>query len=243
MPEAHMPCNPFSDGELAFFTRFIREPSVIRNGMLKNTVDRWGFCARHTLGLLAVSASVPRAGLHTTAALHQRIVEQASSALQRCAAIGEGFGEALRGNEPCPMCELGLNERSTGLIRREWLTMPHSLKRLRSLLDDTRDQWSAFVCGTCVNSATGPLCRGHAVIAFQTDDETTVLHTLDQQRDLLDTLNLRLERFLQTFSPDKEGVDAGEGVAALIAAAGWCAGWQTLSQAIVPSLAGESQES
>lgn len=228
MREAQLPCVPFSDGELAFFRRFIREPSASRNGVLRTAVDSWGFCARQTLGLLVVATCIPRSGLNTTAVLYQRILGNAITLLARLASLGEGGGKALRNDERCPMCELGLNENSPGVIRREWLTMPRSLERLQSILDDTRDQWSGFVCGACVNSATGPMCRGHTAVALDGNDKKTVDHTLDEQRALLDTLNLRLERYVQTFAPEGAGVIGGAGVAAVIAAAGWCAGWEAL---------------
>lgn len=229
MPEAHLPCVPFSDGELAFFRRFIRQPSVSQNGMLRTAVESWGFCARHTLGLLVVSACVPRSGLNTTAVLYERIAGNAITLLGRLASMGEGSGNALRNDERCPMCELGLDEGSPGVIRREWLKLPRSLERLQAILNDTRGQWSGFVCSECVNSATGPMCREHAAVTLDGDDNATVNRALDEQRGLLDTLKSRLERYIQTFAPESAGVDGGEGVAALIAAAGWCAGWGTLS--------------
>ena len=232
MLEAHLPCVPFSDGELAFFRRFIREPSVSRNGMLKAAVESWGFCARHTLGLLVVSACIPRSGLNTTTVLYQRVVGNAITFLGCFASMGGGDGKALRNDEPCPMCELGLNEHSPAMIRREWLMMPSSLERLRSISGDTRVQWSGFICGACVNSVTGPMCRAHAAVALDGGDKVTVNRTFDEQRGLLDTLNSRLERYEQTFEPESAGVDGGEGVAAVIAAAGWCAGWQSLSLAL-----------
>jgi hypothetical protein len=242
MPETHLPCVQFSDGELAFFRRFILEPSVSRNGILRTAVESWGFCSRHTLGLLVVAACIPRSGLNTTAVLYQRVVGNAITFLGRFESMGEGSSKTLRNDEPCPMCELGLNVESPGVIRREWLTMPRSLERLRSILDDTRTQWSGFVCRACVNSETGPMCRRHAAAILEGGDNIAVNRTLDEQRSLLNALYSRLERYVQTFDPESLGVDGGEGMVALIAAAGWCARWRTLSLALSDPLDGSASD-
>ncbi|RFU44264.1 hypothetical protein [Paraburkholderia sp. DHOC27] len=243
MTQTLLPCEPFSDGELAFFRRFIREPSASRNSMLASTVEQWGFCERHTLGLLAVCASIPRAGLNAAAVLYQRMIRNAAVILQRCASTDDGCAHLLRNEEPCPMCELGLNENSAGLIRREWLALPQSLERLRSLLNDTYDRWSPLVCGTCVHLATGPLCRRHAADALPVGREAIGVSTsdvcaVDGELALLDTLDQQLSTYLATFLPESAGVDTGEGVATLIAAAGWCTGWEMLSLALGYRLVG-----
>ncbi|MFT4063647.1 hypothetical protein [Paraburkholderia sp.] len=237
MTQALLPCEPFSDGELAFFRRFIREPSGRRNGMLNCAIERWGFCQRHTLGLLAVCASIPRAGLHTAGTLYQRVTGNAIAVLRRCASAGAGNARSLRNDEPCPMCELGLDENSTGLIRREWLTLPHSLERLQALLNDTVERWSPLVCSTCVHLASGPLCRPHAAEALLAGGDAD-MSTLDRQVAVLDALDRQLSTYLETFLPESTGVDAGEGLAALIAAAGWCSGWELLSLAVGYRLVG-----
>ncbi|WP_454872166.1 hypothetical protein [Paraburkholderia xenovorans] len=243
MTQAPLPCEPFSDGELAFFRRFIREPSTSRNGMLSNTAERWGFCQRHTLGLLAVCASIPRSGLNTAAVLYERMTRDASVILRRCASTGDSCGQLLRSEEPCPMCELGLNENSAGLIRREWLALPQSLERLRSLLNDTFDRWSPLVCSTCVHRAMGPLCRRHAADALlvgceASDTSTPGVSAVDRELAMLDTLGTQLSAYLATFLPESAGVDTGEGVAALITAVGWCTGWEMLSLALGYRLVG-----
>lgn len=211
--------------------------------MLASTAERWGFCERHTLGLLAVCASVPRAGLNTAAVLYQRMIRNATVILRRCAATAEGSGQFLRSVERCPMCELGLNENSVGLIRREWLALPHSLERLQSLLNDTFERWSPSVCSLCVHRATGPLCRKHACEALLTRCEANDVSAIDvsivdRELALLDALDQHLFTYLETFLPESAGVDTGEGVAALIAAAGWCTGWETLSLALGYRLVG-----
>jgi hypothetical protein len=221
MTQALLPCEPFSDGELAFFRRFIREPCANRNGMLSSTAERWGFCQRHTLGLLAVCASIPRSGLNTAAVLYERTTRNALVMLRRCAS----------------MCELGLNANSAGLIRREWLALPQSLERLRSLLNDTFERWSPLVCSTCVHLAPGPLCRRHMAEALLARREaigvsTAGAPTVDRELALLDALEQQLSTYLETFLPESAGVDTGEGAAALIAAAGWCTGWEMLLLAL-----------
>lgn len=233
MTVAQLPCEPFSDGEIAFFRRFIREPMAGRNGVLKLAVERWGFCARHTFGLLVVSASIPRSGLSTTALLYQQITSHCIAALERCSSLDKDCVEILRDSEPCPMCELGLDEDSPGVIHRDWLTLPKSLGRFRAMLEGTREQWSSFVCRACVEGAIGASCRVHAIRALETRIEhETVRGTLEEQQRLLQALRSRLERYVPTFSPDNAGVDAGEGVAALIIAAGWCTGWRILLLAL-----------
>ncbi|PRZ46794.1 hypothetical protein BX589_13258 [Paraburkholderia fungorum] len=237
MTQALLPCEPFSDGELAFFRRFIREPCANRNGMLSSTAERWGFCQRHTLGLLAVCASIPRSGLNTAAVLYERTTRNALVMLRRCASTGDGCGPSLRSEESCPMCELGLNANSAGLIRREWLALPQSLERLRSLLNDTFERWSPLVCSTCVHLAPGPLCRRHMAEALLARREaigvsTAGAPTVDRELALLDALEQQLSTYLETFLPESAGVDTGEGAAALIAAAGWCTGWEMLLLAL-----------
>jgi hypothetical protein len=231
MTQALLPCHPFSDGELAFFRRFIRHPSTGSNGMLDCAIERWGFCQRHTLGLLAVCASIPRAGLNTAGLLYQRTIQNAITVLRRCASTDVSYSHSICGEEPCPMCELGLNEHSTGLVRREWLTLPHSLERLQWLLNDTFERWSPFVCSTCVSSAAGPLCRTHADAAMLAGGAPFDESALGQQLVALEALDRQLLAYLETFLPESAGVDTGEGVAALIAAAGWCGGWKMMSLA------------
>lgn len=238
MTQALLPCQPFSDGELAFFRRFIRHPSTGSNGMLDCAIERWGFCQRHTLGLLAVCASIPRAGLNTAGLLYQRTIQNALSVLRRCTSTDVSYRQTVCSEEPCPMCELGLNEYSAGLIRREWLTLQHSLERLQSLLNDTFEHWSPFVCGTCVSSATGPLCRSHADAALLAGGAPFDVSALGRELAALDALNGQLLAYLETFLPEGTGVDTGEGAAALIAAAGWCAGWEMVSLAIGYRLVG-----
>lgn len=238
MTPALLLCEPFSDGELAFFRRFIREPCGSSHGMLGVAIERWGFCQRHTLGLLAVCASIPRAGLHTAGILYQRVMRNAITVLRRCASTGDGYGQSLCSEEPCPMCELGLNENSAGLIRREWLAFPHSLERLQPLLNDTFERWSPLVCSTCVHLAAGPLCRTHVAEALQAGSEAADIPAVDRQLAMLATLDQRLTTYLETFLPESAGVDAEEGLAALIAAAGWCAGWEIFSLAVGYRLVG-----
>lgn len=238
MSQPLFPCQPFSDGELAFFRRFIRHPSTGSNGMLDCAIERWGFCQRHTLGLLAVCASIPRAGLNTAGLLYQRTIQNAIIVLRRCASTDVSYGQSVCSEEPCPMCELGLNEHSTGLVRREWLTLPHSLERLQSLLNDSFEHWSPFVCSACVSSATGPLCRTHADAALLAGGAPFDVSALERQLVALQALDRHLLTYLETFLPESAGVDTGAGVAALIAAAGWCAGWEMVSLAVGYRLVG-----
>jgi hypothetical protein len=180
-----------------------------------------------------VSASIPRSGLSTTAHLYQQITSHCIAALERCPSLDKDCVEILRDTEPCPMCELGLNEDSPGVIHREWLTLPKSLGRFRAMLEGTRELWSSFVCPACVEGAIGALCRAHAIRALETRIERgTARGSLEEQRKLLDALRSRLECYVPTFSPDNAGVDAGEGVAAVIIAAGWCTGWRILLLAL-----------
>ena len=223
-----LPCPPFSDGEIAFYKRFIREPALSRNAMLKSTVERWGFCERHAFGLLTVSASIPRSGLNTAATLYLHTSANAITVLDRHPLGRAGGLRLLRNPEQCPMCELGVNQDSRGLIHREWLALPNSLARLGSLLNATDEYWRPTACPDCGGSGAGVFCRRHFIERLPDDEASLDRAELTVQRSFLEACRRSLEQYLLTFDPDGIGAVTGEGIAALIAAAGWCSGWEKL---------------
>ncbi|MHB9842061.1 hypothetical protein Q8F57_045635 [Paraburkholderia terrae] len=232
MGEDGLPCVPFSDGEIAFYRRFIREPVASRSTMLRTIIERWGFCERHAFGLLTVSASIPRSGMNTAAVLFLHTTANAITTLDRQLA-GISVGTSMLSNsDQCPMCELGFDEASPGFIRRQWLSLPNSLERLQALMNSTRESWQRTVCSDCGGPRGGITCRRHLAVPSPAEADDPDRVDLGMQRSFLEGCRRKLERYLLTFGPDGTGEEVGEGVAALVSAAGWCCGWRTLLIAV-----------
>lgn len=228
MKDEELPCAPFSDGEIAFFRRFLRDGE---NGWtLKASAERWGFCERHVFGLLAIAASIPRAGMHTASALFSQATTFALTAIERFLE-GTGSVHSFDTAEPCAMCELGLNEGSPAPIHRGWLALPRTLTRLQSLLASTRPYWVAIACLECTGAREGLLCRPHLIEAQRGEGAGARHRLLEIQQRGLEGICERLNEYLRTFEPDAAASAPGDGVAAVVAAAGWCAGWHLLWRA------------
>src|SRR5262249_6809835 len=154
------------------------------------------FCERHVFGLLAIAASIPRAGLHTASTLFFQATAFALTGIERLLE-GTASVHSLSSEEPCLMCELGLDERTPAPIHRGWLALPQSLGRLQTMLASTRSHWVSLACSECTGSGQGLLCRLHLIEA-QRDEAACADHRfLEAQERGLEGIHARLESYLR----------------------------------------------
>ena len=187
----------------------------------------WGWCARHTLGFLAVEASVERGWLYQPAVLYEELMQQAVRALAPHWLFGRARAEVALGGSRCPACEAGWTrdaEAEAGEV--DLVESGGRLEPLLAYASETRPWWMPWVCGACAESGGMPLCRPHLLTALQNGLDVD----LAAQRALVEEIAHHVETFRASFSWGRQGSETPVDRAALIGAAGWCAGWKAIRE-------------
>ena len=223
-----------SDGEVHFLWWFIQ--GSIMNPETRQRLHRaWGLCSRHAAGLLMVEAAYRHGWLHACAILYLDLVERAVAAL---AAGGPLAGERIRGRlrarGPCLMCELQLEQAGGGAASADLLARGRDPSQLRHFAASCRPFWTQQICPRCQAGAPGPLCRPHFVAAQRTPPWLvgSVDDLVRQERSALGAIARHLIAYARSFRWEHRGPDGPEDRAALLAAVGWCSGWDGLLAAL-----------
>jgi hypothetical protein len=214
---------PFSRGEVGFLWWFIQ--GSIMTGEVRQAMRLgWGFCERHTCAWLVVEAAFRNGFLHGPAVLYDDLMAQALAAFDIAGPMrARRLAKRLRAGGPCLLCALEVGPDSEGFVNEARLRTGRDAGPLRRFMGECQPSWQDTVCGRCAGD--GPLrCRAHLVDDL--DHGRAV--DIDVQASHVRRVAQRLSRFEHSFVWERRGSATSEDRAALIAAAGWCAGWRSL---------------
>lgn len=122
------------------------------------------------------------------------------------------------------MCELGFGPESQGFIAADALATGRDPSYLREFMRSTESHWAASVCGICSGDGAVPRCRVHVLEALRTGAALD----LAAQRALVERIGHHVRQFSRSFGWEARGTETAADRAALVSAAGWCAGWGAL---------------
>lgn len=190
----------------------------------------WGMCPRHALGFFTVEAAFRPHLIHGSTILYSELMARAVRIL---GGGRYGFAPAaimrrrLQPGGPCHMCSLGYHADSPGNAPAQRLAQGRDLANARAFADANRAGWVPHVCGRCAGTGNPSLCRLHLIesIAHNHGPE------LRAHRQTVIDITTHLGRFEHAFRWDSRDTDTDEDRGALVAAIGWCSGWQDILQA------------
>lgn len=217
-----------SDGEIDFLWWFI-QGSIMDADVRARLDAHWGMCPRHALGFFTVEAAFRPHLIHGSAILYNELMARAVRVL---AGGLYGFAPAtimrrrLQPGGPCHMCSLGYHADTPGNSPPERLAQGRDLANARSFARDNRRGWVPYICGRCAGTDNPALCRLHLI------ESVTHNHGQDLkvQRQAVIGISTHLGRFEHAFRWDSRDTDTDEDRGALVAAIGWCSGWQDILQ-------------
>ena len=214
---------PLSAGELHFLWAFM-DGSIMIPETRQRLRRAWGMCARHSIAWLLLETAFRPNFLHGPALLYEDIMGQAVRALQL---QGPGqklrLARRLREQGPCLMCELGYGPTSVGYPPAFVTNQGKKNEPLRTFLQATAPWWQSAICGTCSGNQSTARCRIHL--------RQELLHgtcDLEQQRALVNAIDEHIANFSRSFRWEFRGTDTIADRAGLIAAMGWCSGWEAI---------------
>lgn len=187
----------------------------------------WGMCPRHALGFFIVEAAFRPHLIHGSAILYNELMARAVRVLE---SGPRGFAPAtitrrrLQAGGPCHMCSLGYHADSPGNSPPERLAQGRNLTNARAFANDNRRGWLSHVCGHCAGTDNPTLCRLHLIESI-THNHASELRA---QRQTVTDISTHLGRFEHAFRWDSRNTDTDEDRGALVAAIGWCGGWQDI---------------
>ncbi len=186
----------------------------------------WGMCPRHSLGFVAVEASIYHGWLFAPAILYEDLMERAAGALEPRRVNGRWRTiAALQPSEPCLLCADGLTAAAQAPATAASLVgAARDLAPLRGLAAVLRPHWQPWVCGRCSGSG-GPLrCRPHLIA------DLTARSAVDLavQRATVQELVYHLHAYARSFGWATRGTESDADRAALLGAIGWCGGWELI---------------
>ena len=199
----------------------------------------WGMCPRHALAFFVVEAAFRPHLIHGSTILYNELMRHAVDLLG-----GHGlYGLAPAGiarrwlspSGPCHMCSLGYDASSQGSAPPERIAHGRDLTNARAFARESECGWLPHVCGRCAATDSDALCRPH-LIEILKQDGGSVLH---MQRSTVTNIATHLARFEHAFRWDSRGTDTDEDRGALIAAIGWCSGWQDILQVLATDCKGK----
>jgi hypothetical protein len=214
---------PFSRGEVGFLWWFI-QGSIMTAEVRKAMLAGWGLCERHTFAWLVVEAAFRNGYLHGPVVMYDDLMGQAQRAFDINGPMrARRLARHLRPAGPCLLCALEVGPDSDGFVNEIRLNTGRDVRPLHRFIEGCRPHWEQYVCGRCAGEGFAR-CRRH------------LLDDIDQGREVdieahaghMKRIAAGLARFERSFSWERRGSATAEDRAALIAAAGWCAGWRSL---------------
>jgi hypothetical protein len=186
----------------------------------------WGFCQRHSLLWLATEmAFLSRLGLHGPAIVYEDLMDRARLAFRGPKVLRPlRLRWALRDREPCLVCRLGYGPHSPSPASPRWLAQGRQIEGVASFLTQTAPLWRRWICPHCDRSGTAVLCRRHLLLAIKGGRGD-----LDAQESYVRRLWRGVHSFSHSFRWERKGTDTVDDRACLVAAVGWCQGWDVLS--------------
>lgn len=214
-----------SDGEVHFLWSFSFWGSIMEPATRWALRRSWGFCQRHGLLWVATSlAFLGWLGLHGPAIVYEDLMDRARLAFRGPKVLRPlRLRWALRDREPCLACRLGYGPHSPSRAPRRLLAQGRQMERVASFLAQTAPLWRRWICPRCARSGTAVLCRRHLLLAI-----TGGRADLDAQESYVRLLFRGVHRFSQSFRWERKGTDTVDDRACLVAAVGWCQGWDVL---------------
>lgn len=216
-----------SDGEVDFFWWFI-QGSLMDADVRARLYGHWGLCQRHTLAFFVVESAFRPHSIHGCTILYADLMRRALRHLS-----DEGLHSLvpdrlalhfLRESGPCHVCALGYGPASLGNAPPERLAQGRDVAAATRFATENAEGWLPFVCGVCAGNNATALCRNHLIAAIHEHGWKSEL----APRELVRSIASHLERFDDSFRWVKRDTDTVEDRGALIAAMGWCSGWQSL---------------
>jgi hypothetical protein len=217
--------HPLGDQEivvLAWFSASSMQDPEVRARLW----SAWGMCPRHSLGFVAVEASIYRGWLFAPAMLYEDLMERAAGALEPRRINGRRrMIAALQASEPCLLCADGLTAAAPAPATAASLVeVARDLAPLRGLASMLRPRWQRWVCGRCSGSG-GPLrCRPHLIADLTARSAVD----LSAQRAAVQELVRHLHAYARSFGWATRGTESDADRAALLGAVGWCGGWELI---------------
>jgi hypothetical protein len=216
-----------SDGEVDFLWWFI-QGSIMDPNVRARLYAHWGLCPRHALAFFVVEAAFRPHLIHGCTILYNELMRRAVHLLdgQRLYGLAPASvaRHGLRPSGPCHLCSLGYHALSPGNAPPERLAHGRDLANARAFAQESRRGWLPHVCGRCVGTGDDALCRPHLIETLAHDGGSV----LRRHRSTITDIATHLARFEHAFRWDSRGTDTEEDRGALIAAIGWCGGWQEI---------------
>lgn len=223
-PSAQTAGLPLSNGEVNFLWWFM-QGSIMEVDVRRALWRGWGMCERHALGWLCVEAAFRHGYLHGPAIVYAELMAHACSVLgHRGRMNSRRTVAALRAQAPCLLCELGYGPASPGRAPPARVLIGRDPAALRAFVAACRGEWTRFVCGRCVGSASPARCRIH----LRDELARGVAGDADGQRATVQAIAAGADRFQQSFRWERRGTATAADRGAFVAAVGWCNGWRAL---------------
>lgn len=213
------------DGEIHFLWWFI-QGSIMDPEMRARLARAWGFCERHGLGYLAVDAAYRHGFLHGPAILFDDLMARALRALARSGPLAERRAHlGLRSGGPCPLCDLSMSPGSNaGAFTASLLRQGRDLTQLRQLARSGQGGWAPHVCGACAGDDRPSFCRRHLIAALDRGDVDARPNGLAT----VEAIAAGVATYHRACRWEDRGTDTASDRGALIAALGWCGGWEEI---------------
>ena len=209
-----------TDGEINFLWSFIQGSIVIPetwNGLLRS----YGFCERHAWIHIGIEMSFRDEYLLGPTIFYAELVEKALHAIDTPRSM---LRRELRGDGPCFLCAMNLQDATAGACPQVRLARGRDASNLRDFASRLQPIWSFCLCPDCSGQARSPTpCRRHLLAANEADAPVD----LRAQRNVLRDLSVRVTRYQKSFLAGGPQVN-DQDRAALIVAIGWCSGWRPL---------------
>jgi hypothetical protein len=212
---------PLSEGEIHFLWSFI-QGSIMIPETRRSLRRAWGMCQRHAFGFLAVDAAFRHGWMHGPALLYADLMERARGAFALAGPFTAWrLSRRVRETGPCLMCSLGYGLHSPSLAAHEVVKRGSDLTEIRRFARATRPFWDRFVCGRCRGDGSALRCRPH----LREDLARGLAGDIEEQAALVRAIAARVRRYARSFRWEERDTDTMEDRAGLIAAVGWCGGW------------------
>ena len=217
--------HPLGDAEIHFLWWF-SQGSIMDPDVRRRLRRAWGMCGRHAAGYLTVEASLRHGYMHGPALLYEDLMERATATLTAGGMLRNlRIASRLQRAGPCLLCEMGYQQgREAPPSAADVVVEGRDVSYLRDFAGVCRRYWEPVVCSRCAGERGTARCREH----LAEDLERGRLHDLASQRALAGHITRHLINYARSFRWEHRGTETEEDRAALIAAAGWCSGWDGL---------------
>ena len=216
-----------SDGEVDFLWWFI-QGSLMDADVRARLHAHWGLCRRHSLAFFTVESSFRPHLIHGCTILYAELMQRALRFLSdeglHCLVPERLALHFLRTSGPCHVCALGYGPATVGNAPPERLAQGRDLTNAIGFAAANSGGWQPYVCGMCAGNDAPALCRPHLIESMEKEGRGK----LGEQRERIQMITSHMERFDNSFRWEQRGTDTAEDRGALIAAIGWCSGWESL---------------